>query len=133
MHFLQSFSHDVKTGIQKDRKHVPSSSSGLTSQPRSAETRSAWLESLEFQPLFSFSFFFFFFCLFAISLAAPVAYGDSQARGRIGAVAYSRATATRDPSRVFNLHHSSRPRQIVNPLSKVRDRTHNLMVLSRIH
>ena len=31
--------------------------------------------------------FFFFFGLFAISWAAPVAYGDSQARGLIGAVA----------------------------------------------
>ena len=34
-------------------------------------------------------FFFFFFCLFAISWAAPTAYGDSQARGLIGAVATS--------------------------------------------
>ena len=33
------------------------------------------------------SFFFFFFGLFAISLAAPSAYGGSQARGRIRAVA----------------------------------------------
>ena len=32
-------------------------------------------------------FFFFFFCLFAISLAAPAAYGGSQARGPIGALA----------------------------------------------
>ena len=31
----------------------------------------------------------FFFCLFAISWAAPVAYGGSQARGLIGAVATS--------------------------------------------
>ena len=31
----------------------------------------------------------FFFGLFAISWAAPVAYGGSQARGRIGAVAAS--------------------------------------------
>ena len=30
---------------------------------------------------FFFWFFFFFFCLFAISWAAPVAHGDSQARG----------------------------------------------------
>ena len=30
---------------------------------------------------------FFFFCLFAISWAAPVAYGGSQARGLIGAAA----------------------------------------------
>src|SRR5512134_854213 len=42
--------------------------------------------------------------------------------------AYARATATRDPSRVCNLHHSSRQRRIVNPLSKGRDRTRNLIV-----
>ena len=34
-----------------------------------------------------FFFFFFFFCLLAISRAAPVAYGGSQARGPIGAIA----------------------------------------------
>jgi len=32
-------------------------------------------------------FFFFFFGLFAISWAAPTAYGGSQARGPIGAIA----------------------------------------------
>ena len=31
--------------------------------------------------------FFFFFCLFAFSRATPAAYGGSQARGLIGAVA----------------------------------------------
>ena len=31
--------------------------------------------------------FFYFFCLFAISWATPVAYGGSQARGLIGAIA----------------------------------------------
>ena len=46
--------------------------------------------------------FLFFFCLFAFPRAVPAAYGGSQARGRIGAVANS-------------LHHShsnagSRPR-----------------------
>ena len=39
-------------------------------------------------PVFCFSFFFLFiFCLFAISWAAQAAYGGSQARGRMGAVA----------------------------------------------
>jgi len=66
-------------------------------------------------------FLFLFFCLFAISWAALMAYGGSQARGRIG-----------DPSRVCNLHHRSRQRQILNPLSKARDRTRNFMVPSRI-
>ena len=32
-------------------------------------------------------YFFFFFGLFAISWAAPAAYGGSQARGQIGALA----------------------------------------------
>ena len=36
-----------------------------------------------------FQFYFLFFCLFAFSRAAPVAYGDSQARGPIRAVAAS--------------------------------------------
>ena len=46
--------------------------------------------------------------------------------------AYTRATATPDPSCVFNPHHSSRQCRILNPLSEARDRTHNLMVPSRI-
>ena len=60
------------------------------------------------------------FCLFAFSRAPPAAYGDSQARGRIGATA-------------ADLHHSSWQLQILNPLSKARDRTQNLMVPSQIH
>ena len=40
--------------------------------------------------------------------------------------------ATWDPSHVYNLHHSSRQRCILNPLSKARDRTRNLMVHGRI-
>ena len=46
--------------------------------------------------------------------------------------AYARATAMQDLSRVCELHHSSRQRQILNPLSEARDRTCNLMVPSRI-
>ena len=59
-----------------------------------------------------------------------MAYKGSQAEGLIGAVAYATATTTPDPSRV--LHHSSRQHQILNPLSKARDRTHDLMVPSQI-
>ena len=74
--------------------------------------------------------FFFFFCLFAISWAAPVAYGGSQARGPIGAVATGlhqrHSNAGSEPC------HSSQQRQILNPLSEARDRTRNLMVPSRI-
>ena len=38
----------------------------------------------------------------------------------------------RDPSQVCDLHHSSWQRWILDPLSKARDRTHKLMVPSRI-
>ena len=44
-----------------------------------------------------------------------MAYGGPQDRGLIGAVAAS-------------LHHSSQQCQILNPLTKARDQTHNLMV-----
>ena len=55
-------------------------------------------------------------CLFR---ATPVAYAGSQARDWIGTVD-------------AGLHHSSRQRQILNPLSKARDWTRNLMVTSGI-
>ena len=46
--------------------------------------------------------------------------------------AYTAATATQDPSHICDLHHSSRQRQIVNPLSEARDRTCVLMDASRV-
>ena len=36
-------------------------------------------------------------------------------------LAYARTTATRDPSCICNLHHSSRQHQILNPLRESRD------------
>ena len=46
--------------------------------------------------------------------------------------AYTTATAREDLSRVCDLCHNSCQRQILNPLSKVRDRTSNLLVPSQI-
>ena len=43
------------------------------------------------------------------------------------------ATATQDPSRVCSLHPSSQQCQILNPLCRARDWTHNLMDTSQIH
>ena len=48
-------------------------------------------------------------------------------------LAYATATVTWDLNHICNLHHSSQQYQILNPLSKAKDRTHNLMVPSRIH
>ena len=44
-------------------------------------------------------------------------------------LAYTTATATQDPSRVCNLHHSSWQRQILKPLSEAKDWTCILMEL----
>ena len=41
-------------------------------------------------------------------------------------------TATQDPSRVCDQHHSSQQCQILNPLSEARDQTCNLVVPSWI-
>ena len=66
------------------------------------------------------------FCLFVLFFRAPGgAYGNSQARGQIGATAVAKATATAtpDPSHVCNLHESSWQCQILNPLNEARDQT----------
>ena len=47
--------------------------------------------------------------------------------------AYATVIATRDPSCICNLYHSSQQCWILNPLSKARDWTCNLMVPSQIH
>ena len=78
---------------------------------------------------------FFFFCLFAFSRATPEAYGGSQASGRIGAVAASLRQSH------SNVGSEPRPRptprltlhRVLNPLSKAKDGTRSLMILSRIH
>ena len=79
------------------------------------------------------AFFFFFFC-FWLFRAALVAYGGSKARGLIGAVAAGlhRSHTMQDLSFVCDLQHSSWQHQILNPLSKARDQTCNLMVHSRV-
>ena len=55
--------------------------------------------------------------------------------GPLGATAavYTTATAMPDGSHVCDLHHSSPQRQILNPLSKDRDRTFLLMDTSQVH
>ena len=47
--------------------------------------------------------------------------------------AYATAIATPDLSRIFDLDHSSQQHWILNPLSKARDQTRNLMVPSWIY
>ena len=80
-------------------------------------------------------FFFIFFAFFFFFRATPTAYGSSQAKGRIGAVAASlhHSTTMWDPSHICDLHHSSQQCRIPDPLSKARDQTGILMDASRVH
>jgi len=60
-----------------------------------------------------------------------VAYGGLHSKevvSELQPLAYTTASATPDPSRILELHHSSPQRRILNPLSEARDRTRNLMV-----
>ena len=70
---------------------------------------------------------FFFFLPFLGPL--PAEYGGSQARGLIRAVAAGQC-GIRATSATYTTAHGER--QILNPLSKARDGTCNLMVPSRI-
>ena len=72
--------------------------------------------------------FFFFFALFLKPLLRHVEVPRLGVQSELQPPAYARATATRDPSCICDLHHSSPQRRIPNLLSKARDRTHSLMV-----
>ena len=63
-----------------------------------------------------------------------MAYGDSQARGLIGAVAAGlcQSRSMPDPSRTCELDHSSWQCRILNPLNEASDRTRNLMAPGQI-
>uniref|UniRef100_A0A8D0Q2C6 Uncharacterized protein n=1 Tax=Sus scrofa TaxID=9823 RepID=A0A8D0Q2C6_PIG len=78
--------------------------------------------------------FVYLFCLFAFYRAVPVAYGGAQATGLIRAVASGlcQSHSNTDLCHICDLHHSSWQCQILNPLRKARDQSHNLMVPSQI-
>ena len=64
----------------------------------------------------------FFFLFFFFSRAVPMAYGNSQARGRVGATAVGLhpSTAMQYLSCVCDLHRNSGQCQILNPLSEAK-------------
>ena len=76
-----------------------------------------------------FFFFYFFLGPYPQHMEVPRLGVESEPQ----LAACTTATAMPDVSHIFNLYHNSQQRQILNLLSKARDRTHNLMVPSRIH
>ena len=70
-----------------------------------------------------FLFFIFFWGLHQQHMEAPRLGNELE----LQLSAYTTATATPDLSHIYNLHHSLRQFQILNPLRKARDQTHILM------
>ena len=82
------------------------------------------------------SFFFLFiylFCFFMHLQYMEVPRLGVQSELQLPVYATATATATRDPSHVCDLHHSSWQRWIFNPRSEARNQTRNLMDASQVH
>ena len=78
----------------------------------------------------SLSLFFFFFFFFLVFLGLPPQHIDVPRLGdelELQLLGYATATAIPGPSQVCGLYHSSQQSQILNPLSKARDRTRIFM------
>jgi len=91
-------------------------------------------KSLPGSILFYYYYYYYYYYYFLLFRATPKAFGDSQAKGPLRAVVarlyHSHSNVGSEP--VCNLHHSSQQHQILNPLSKARDRTCILMDTSRV-
>ena len=85
-----------------------------------------------FTPLFKLPFSFFLFFFFLGPHWRPREVSRLGYKSELQLLAYTTATAMQDPSCIFDLHHSSQQHQILNPLSKARDGTHDFIVPSWI-
>ena len=104
-------------------------------RPLSGQTAPRGNPALRPRRTFPACFFFLFVCLFFLYYGPHPWHMEVPRLGvklELQLPVYTRATATPDPSRIFDLHHSSQQCRILNPLSMARDRTLNLMVSSQI-
>ena len=83
-------------------------------------------------PLYFLNFFFLSFLQLLGPLLRQMEVPGLGVESELQLPAYARAIATQDLSHVCDLHHSSRQRRNLDPLSKAEDRACNLMVPSRI-
>ena len=74
--------------------------------------------------------YLFIYCLFSAASAQHMEVPRLGAKSELLLLVYTRASARPDLSCICDLHHSSWQGQILNPLIKARDQTHNLMVPS---
>ena len=73
-----------------------------------------------------------FLKIFLLFRATHIAYGRLGVEMKLELLAYTTATAMQDPSGICDLHYSSQKCWILNPLSRVRVRTSNLMDTSYV-
>ena len=92
-----------------------------------------WFHIHGFNQMFFFFFFFLFFGSFCLIRATPAAYGDSQARGTIRAMAASLSHSNAWSKPCLWPTPQLMACWILNPLSEARDQTCNLTVPSWIH
>ena len=78
------------------------------------------------------SFFFLIFLPFPGPLSLHMEVPRLGVQSELWPPTYATATATWNPSLVCHQHHNSQQCRILNPPSKAKDRTRNLMVPSRI-
>ena len=76
--------------------------------------------------------FFFFFFVFLGPQPWHMEVPSLGVQSELPLPAYTTATTMPDPSHVCDLHHSLWQHRILNPLSRAKDRTGNLMVPSQI-
>ena len=78
--------------------------------------------------MFYYFYFFVFLGLYAWHMDVPRLGVESEPK----LPAYTTATATPDPRRICDLHHSSQKHWILNPLSEARDQTRVFMNTRRV-
>ena len=112
-------------------KFLPSDAVFLPWLRRTLETKCLF-RILSFFSFLFLSFFFFFWSFLGL-------YLQHMEVPRLGVhlelqlLAYTTATAMRNLNHICNLHHSSWPHRILNPLNKLRGWTHILMNTSQVH
>ena len=84
---------------------------------------------LPYNIFFSFNFIFCLLGVHSWHMEVPRLGVES----KLQLLAYTTATATQDPSCIWNLHYSSLQRWILNPLREARDQIHIFMDPSRVH
>ena len=88
---------------------------------------------INYRIFFIIQFVFVIFCLFLGLHSWHMEVPRLVVKSEPQLAAYTTATAMKDLSRVYNLHHDSRQLWILNLPSEVREQTHLLMYTSQIH